>query len=183
MKRWSGSVKGVGFVCWVVVCLFSGSLSRVFLIYGITALTSKFYQNTHKITLFQLFQTNFHILDKKIFLMIIMYIYINKNYHSFHLRGVVNKTIQFFQNENPCSQSNPTTPNPPSPHFPTFFSSPSFLSSIPSFIFSLFSSILYLKFSLKFPLSIFLYYICLLPFPCLTLIFIYDTIKLIFYNY
>ena len=97
-----------------------------------------FIQNIHKITLFQLFQTNFHILDKKIFLMIIMYIYINKNYHSFHLRGVVNKTIQFFQNENPCSQSNPTTPKPTSPHFPTFFSFPSFLSSIPSFIFSLF---------------------------------------------
>lgn len=108
--------------------MFSGSLSRVFLIYGITALTSKFYQNTHKITLFQLFQTNFHILDKKIFLMIIMYIYINKNYHSFHLRGVVNKTIQFFQNKNPCSQSNPTTPKPTSPHFPTFFSFPLFYS-------------------------------------------------------
>ena len=76
-----------------------------------------FIQNIHKITFFQLFKTNFHILDKKIFLMIIMYIYINKNYHSFHLRGVVNKTIQFFQNENPCSQSNPTTPNP---HIPSF---------------------------------------------------------------
>ena len=76
-----------------------------------------FIQNIHKITFFQLFQANFHILDKKIFLMIIMCIYINKNYHSFHLRGVVNKTIQFFQNENPCSQSNPTTPNP---HIPSF---------------------------------------------------------------
>lgn len=97
-----------------------------------------FIQNIHKITLFQLFQTNFHILDKKIFLIIIMCIYINKNYHSFHLRGVVNKTIQFFQNENPCSQSNPTTPNPPPPHFPTFFPFPSF--------FPLFSLIFYSPF-------------------------------------
>ena len=101
-----------------------------------------FIQNTHEITLFQLFQTNFHILDKKIFLMIIMCIYINKNYHSFHLRGVVNKTIQFFQNENPCSQSNPTTPKPISPHFPTFFSFPLFylipVSLYPQFHFSLF---------------------------------------------
>ena len=97
-----------------------------------------FIQNIHKITFFQLFQANFHILDKKIFLMIIMCIYINKNYHSFHLRGVVNKTIQFFQNENPCSQSNPTTPKPASLHFPTFFSFPSFLSSYPQFHFSLF---------------------------------------------
>lgn len=123
-------------IWWVVVgcVLFSGSLARVFLIYGITALTSKFYQNTHKITLFQLFQTNFLILDKKIFLMIIIRIYINKNYHSFHLWGVVNKTIQFFQNEKPCSQSNPTTPNPPSPHFPTF---PLFFS-FPFFFFSIF---------------------------------------------
>lgn len=163
--------------------MFSGSLSRVFLIYGITALTSKFYQNTHKITLFQLFKTNFHILDKKIFLMIIMCIYINKNCHSFHLRGVVNKTIQFFQNENPCSQSNPTTPKPTSPHFPTFFSFPSFFPLFSLIFYSLFPLSFPLSPHTKFPLSIFLYYICLLPFPCLTLIFIYDTIKLIFYNY
>lgn len=150
----------------VVGCvLFSGSLARVFLIYGITALTSKFYQNTHKITLFQLFQTNFLILDKKIFLMIIMCIYINKNYHSFHLRGVVNKTIQFFQNENPCSQSNPTTPNPPSPHFPTF---PSF--SLFSFPCSLFFYSFFSLFSLVLPTpnspSLIFYIICAFsPFP------------------
>ena len=164
--------------------VFSGSLARVFLIYGITALTSKFYQNTHKITLFQLFQTNFLILDKKIFLMIIMCIYINKNYHSFHLRGVVNKTIQFFQNENPCSQSNPTTPNP---HIPSF-SNVLFLSlSLFPFLCVLFFCFSFFLFSrsshAKFPLSNFLYYMCLFSFTCLTLIFIDDTIKLIFYNY
>ena len=110
-----------------------------------------FIQNIHKITFFQLFKTNFHILDKKIFLMIIMCIYINKNYHSFHLRGVVNKTIQFFQNENPCSQSNPTTPKLASPHFPTFFPFPSFLS--------LFSLIFYSLFSLSF----FSFFPCQIP--------------------
>ena len=103
-----------------------------------------FIQNIHKITLFQLFQTNFHILDKKIFLMIIMHIYISKNYHSFHLRGVVNKTIQFFQNENPCSQSNPTTPKPASPHFPTFFLFPSFFPLFSLIFYSLFFSLFFL---------------------------------------
>lgn len=122
---------------WVVFCFAKMTCARSYTPQGYLFFVV-FIQNIHKITLFQLFKTNFHILDKKIFLTIIMCIYVNKNYHSFHLRGVVNKTIQFFQNENPCSQSNPTTPNPPSPHFPTFFSFPSFLFSIPSFIFSSF---------------------------------------------
>ena len=142
------------------LCLFSGSPACVFLIYGITALTSKFYQNTHKIALLQLFQTNFLILDKKIFLMIIMCIYINKNYHFYHLTGVVNKTIQFFQNENLCSQSNPTTPKPTSPHFPTFFFSLSLVPLFSIFLFSFFIPFSSRSPHAKFPLSNFFYIIC-----------------------
>ena len=119
-----GCVLGGGVFCFAKVTCARSYTPGGYLFFVI------FIQNIHKITLFQLFKTNFHILDKKIFLMIIMCIYINKICHSFHLRGVVNKTIQFFQNENPCSQSNPTTPKPTSPHFPTFFSFSSFLSSV-----------------------------------------------------
>ena len=148
--------------------LFCGSSSHVFLMCGITALTSDFYQNTHKMALLPLVATNFLNLDKKIFLMIIIRIYINKNYHSFHLWGVVNKTIQFFQNEKPCSQSNTTTPNPTSPHFPTFlFPLPFLFPHFPFFIFYISSlhSFLILFSPYQFsPLYFFILYISFLLF-------------------
>ena len=173
-----GCVLGGGVVCFAKVIHARSYTPGGYLFFVI------FIQNIHKITFFQLFKTNFHILDKKIFLMIIMCIYINKNYHSFHLRGVVNKTIQFFQNENPCSQSNPTTPNPHIPSFSNVLSLSLSLFPFLCVLFFCFSFFLFLVLPMpNFPSLTFLYYICLFSFTCLTLIFIYDTIKLIFYNY